>query len=145
MNQLERNQEFFNNFVSAVNGKGRAYDTQAGMCRYKMPPESEHPGCAVGCQPLFKKVNQLFPMPSTDENTPISAMINTFPKSSDFRKALSLVLSYEDGKFLSDLQSFHDYQGHWKNDYLILNEVQKFCETHNLKVPSALYYLDQSE
>lgn len=145
----ERKQQFLNNFIERVNGKGRAI-REDGSCTYI---KSDHPGCAIGCQPEFqaacRKLTQEQLTILEGYNGSIFGLIgysNGFAGQT-IREAFELTsptLAHNEVRnldlaFLYALQGLHDLPDHWKDNRLKQTTVKEFCEFHELTVPDSVY------
>ena len=137
-------QALLNNFVERVNGKGRSIKSHShSVCKYV---KEEHPGCAIGCQPLMAPfVDEMKEADEAEkgkffEDSGIRSLIEMHPQ-------VAIALGVGEGgidpefdmDFLVDLQSLHDTQSNWYNNTLYKSEVESFCRTYELELPNSEY------
>lgn len=140
MYSQEQKQQFLNNFIQRVNGKGQAFDTIEHNCRYVFP---DHPGCAIGCQPQFEPFkNEL------KDSTRRFAILLTGSGTEDIAEQINLaerlkqafnIEADDDIYFLSSLQNLHDEQFNWKGKQLKRERVEHFCKRYKLTLPESQY------
>ena len=119
-------QALLDNFVKAVNGKGRAVNKNA-LCSYFL---EGHPGCAIGCQPGFR---EKFKSKLPDEGgIPVHF---TGPYRKDLKEFFGIESGGEGVRFLFSLQQLHDIRDNWTGNYLRAEVLEEFCHEEGLEVP----------
>jgi len=114
-------QKVYNTVVRKLHGKGRA--KVGSCCRYFV---DGHPGCAIGCQPGFKKAFR----GKINEGTSIKGLCY-LKKVREFFG----ITKATDVEFLEDLQELHDEVTNWRRDgkHLRAESLKAFCERHDLR------------
>ena len=130
-------QQIFDNFVTALDGVGKAWAVDPG-CMYF--PEGR-PGCSIGCQPGFReKFEGRMPDEETIEHWLNPSKHDDHGELAKELKAFFGVENHEDVTFLEELQGFHDEREGCPRTWIGVNlnpeSVTAFCSEWKLQVPS---------
>lgn len=121
-------QEILDNFVKETNGKGQSIASH-GSCLYF---GEDHPGCAIGCQPGFRKRFIRYKKKFDFDGMAIEDILLRYRSVKEFFG----VKSSDDGDFLIALQCLHDDESNWLSKTKIrATSLGAFCKAHGLTSP----------
>lgn len=124
------NQKLFDNFVTLTHGHGQAI--RRGGCVFFPDTTGDrlpsHPGCAIGCQPGFRK---------RFEGVIVEVeLLNLLQEQhGDAIREFFGVEHKKDEDFLCALQLLHDDDKHWECNTLKVRAVTAFAEKWSLTIP----------
>ena len=121
-------QKIYDNFVTALDGKGQALD--GASCVYF---KDGHPGCGIGCQPGFRERFETITPGSNKRRFGDNESIDVI--WSEVREFFgSTDDGSEDGDlgFMMAIQTHHDDEENWDGDNLRKARLKEFREEHDL-------------